>query len=424
MFDYGTVSKEWMVFGMKRTLSYFLLIMILYLFVFQFGLMQLSSVFNYWDELYAVLAIPLFFVKNGNKSIRKINIKKIVILLILYIAVGVTLNIIFRLQVATAVLTDILFQLKFFLGIATTYFLFRRGNVFRFKKQIKWHAQILLAVLFLLVVTNKVFNYFPNADSRFGLSSEVLFFGHPTGLASVSFFLILMIMLFYKDTKTDRFFVVIGVLTVLSTLRFKAIAAIMLFCYMYYIMVVRKKRLTARILLPFLPAAVAVGGDEFFSYFMSDNAMDYARGALLYTSLKIMIDYFPFGTGLGTFASDPSGIYYSPVYTMYGIQNVWGLGEDWSALVSDTFWPMIIGQTGFIGFVLYILIIIQLFKLISPAKRFHNGIYVAAIGALVYLLISSVAESAFVNPLALPLSFIIGLVLCWIKAEREDTVKL
>ena len=35
-----------------------------------------------------------------------------------------------------------------------------------------------------------------------------------------------------------------------------------------------------------------------------------------------------------------------------------------------------------------------------------------------------VAESAFVNPLALPLSFVIGVVLCWIEVEKKGIKKI
>ena len=78
---------------------------------------------------------------------------------------------------------------------------------------------------------------------------------------------------------------------------------------------------------------------------------------------------FPLGTGFGTFASWVSGVYYSPIYTLYGINNVWGLTKEWPGLVSDVFWPMIIAQNGFIGLGLYIFIIYNLFKIVLQCSK-------------------------------------------------------
>ena len=53
--------------------------------------------------------------------------------------------------------------------------------------------------------------------------------------------------------------------------------------------------------------------------------------------------------------------------------------------------------------------------------RIDKRIYIAGVGAFAYLLVSSTAESAFVNPLSLPLSFVIGIV--YIEVERHNKRK-
>ena len=42
------------------------------------------------------------------------------------------------------------------------------------------------------------------------------------------------------------------------------------------------------------------------------------------------------------------------------------------------------------------------------------------LGALSYLLVSSIAESAFVNPLSVSLAFIIGICICDGKLKERD----
>ncbi|HFU4457880.1 TPA: hypothetical protein ACGPAR_001487, partial [Streptococcus suis] len=44
-----------------------LLIFVIYLFVFEFALMNVSSVFGYWDEFYAFLAFPIAVIRPQRK---------------------------------------------------------------------------------------------------------------------------------------------------------------------------------------------------------------------------------------------------------------------------------------------------------------------------------------------------------------------
>ena len=64
-----------------------------------------------------------------------------------------------------------------------------------------------------------------------------------------------------------------------------------------------------------------------------------ARFVLYTTSIKILIDYFPFGSGFGSFATYASGLYYSHIYNQYGIENVWGISKNFYSFIADTYYP-------------------------------------------------------------------------------------
>ena len=71
---------------------------------------------------------------------------------------------------------------------------------------------------------------------------------------------------------------------------------------------------------------------------------------------------------------------------------------------------MLLGQFGYIGMGVYILIIIIIFIKIQHGYKIENkAIYISKITALVYLLISSTSESAFVNPMAIALAITIAI---------------
>jgi len=85
----------------------------------------------------------------------------------------------------------------------------------------------------------------------------------------------------------------------------------------------------------------------------SDNPYSSARSALYYTSLLIARDHFPLGTGLASFGSHASKLYYSEVYREYGLSEMYGLSPMESNFITDTFWPMVLGEGGVVCLVAY-----------------------------------------------------------------------
>ena len=88
-----------------------------------------------------------------------------------------------------------------------------------------------------------------------------------------------------------------------------------------------------------------------------------------------------------------------------------GLREGAAYFVSDTFWPMILGQSGWIGLVFLLLGIGGLFFRIQTLYSVNTAFYLSALFILLYLLVSSAAESAFVHPTAIPLALWLGILL-------------
>ena len=73
------------------------------------------------------------------------------------------------------------------------------------------------------------------------------------------------------------------------------------------------------------------------------------RTALYLGSVAIGRDEFPLGVGLGRFGSHMSREAYSPAYEQYGLERIWGLAPHVPIAVTDTFWPMVLGETGVVG---------------------------------------------------------------------------
>jgi hypothetical protein len=74
-----------------------------------------------------------------------------------------------------------------------------------------------------------------------------------------------------------------------------------------------------------------------------------ARHALYFGSTAIAKDRFPLGLGFASFGSWASGRWYSEAYETYGLSRVWGLQPQQPLFITDTFWPMVLGQGGVVS---------------------------------------------------------------------------
>ena len=127
------------------------------------------------------------------------------------------------------------------------------------------------------------------------------------------------------------------------------------------------------------------------------------RNALYVGSAAIARDHVPLGAGVGRFGSHMSRESYSPEYARYGLEQVNGLRADAPIAVTDTFWPMILGETGVIGLLAALLFFgvigWQLWRAglaeIAPRER-----AVAIGGLLVFVetLVRSLISPVFVAP--------------------------
>ena len=95
------------------------------------------------------------------------------------------------------------------------------------------------------------------------------------------------------------------------------------------------------------------------AYVAADATDTQARTALTAKSFVIANDYFPWGSGIGTFASAPAAERYSPLYYKYDLYTVRGLepfaGEgSVTTFLLDTYWPHIIAEFGYIGTLLFL----------------------------------------------------------------------
>jgi hypothetical protein len=129
-----------------------------------------------------------------------------------------------------------------------------------------------------------------------------------------------------------------------------------------------------------------------------------ARSRLYSTGEQIADDNFPLGVGFGRFASYPSRLYYSPVYSQYRLSHVYGLSREVPDYIDDTSWPSVIGETGYGGLACYVLglivVILAIGRRLRTATDAMKWVPLAALCALAVLLVDSLGDATLFNWLA------------------------
>lgn len=397
------------IYENKITLNYYMVFLITICLVFQSALSEyISGFFSYLDEIVGLLGIVLFFVRGlrTNRLVMKKRSFNKWLPIVGFICVGLLGNFIFQYQKTGLVIQDLYTNLKFFLTILTGYELFKHINYNIYCKKYAKYYRFISYILFALTIFDLVTHYFPIQDMRYGMRCEQLFYEHSTYMAASMLFLISLLTAFYE--KKNNYAIAVLGLCILTTLRSKAIGGVVLFYILFWLIIVNKTKLKwwHYLIIGFGGLYIAWGQLSF--YYIGLKGLS-ARSVMTQTSFQILLDYFPIGTGFGTYASHSASVNYSPVYVKYGFESFYELRNSAiGTFFDDTFWPIIIGQTGFIGLLLYIYLLRNVYKLVKDLSNKYIYFYCAGLFIFGYLIVSSTSEPAFNNSIAVPFALLLG----------------
>jgi hypothetical protein len=361
----------------------------------------------YVDELIALSAV--FFLKKLSKPILRILL--FLSISILFALLG---NFFYEKQVESAIILDFLTFCKFFATLIVGYGLCWRRIIFRFRNEFIKHCKFLLALClcFALVLQmtglgNSLASIFQTeiTSHQYGYN-YVHNISHQMALYAFSIYCFLS----FLSEKNQKKIILIPVLVGLVSATTVATVYVVILFFAFTLFIWKRKTIKIVHLLYGVVFVLFLAKDTFVYYFGEDFRSDFStRASLLYHSFHVASDYFPFGSGLATYGTSSAAKWYSKIYYEYGLDTIHGLTEEAPTFSSDSFYPAIIAETGFIGAICYLialcLILTQIFK-IQNNKHF-------IIALLVFLipLFNSIANASFFNILASLPAFLIGMFL-------------
>ena len=161
--------------------------------------------------------------------------------------------------------------------------------------------------------------------------------------------------LFTKETKRNRYIALALVLTGMLAPKFKFMGEVVCFIGFVYFVKNRldfKSPKTMLYVFVLIVAVLVVTWTKFDVYYVSGLSNDQLARPMTYkTSLQMLLDYFPFGSGMGSFACNGAWRFYSPLYYKYNLDGIWGLDEG-GGFICDAYYPTL-AQFGIVGVIFF-----------------------------------------------------------------------
>lgn len=160
--------------------------------------------------------------------------------------------------------------------------------------------------------------------------------------------------------------------------------------------------------------------EKFEPYFISgldrEGYERLARPESFRTATQIMFDYIPFGSGLGTFATNAAAVYYSPLYYKYGLNEVWGLSEDFNSFIADAYYPTL-AEYGLVG--VFLFLVFWKRRLITIQNLADFKYYKVGLMAFFALALESVADTSYLSGKGMGYFMLLGLIMNAPKRKRN-----
>lgn len=277
-----------------------------------------------------------------------------------------------------------------------------------------------------------------------GLSAIITVFFHPAYLGLVSILSCMVYLMCSMDenskiSKKDLIIALIILTIGLASTRSKfygeyVLALYMLFLYKpgfmkrfslkYSIVLVLALLLTVWVAWGKIDYYFISGGQE--EQMFDEEFMESFARPMLYVGMFLLLAIHPvFGSGLasfGTYASSTE-VNYSNAYAAVGLDQVWGLSEDFDSFITDSFFP-VLAQFGIVGIILFFGFFVWIYKRLS-LYLYSAGKMPFVIGmiTIVVIMIESVASTTLLQGAGAMCMMILGYLASRFKdiskAERK-----
>lgn len=372
------------------------------------------QIFQYIDEVLMILFLFSNIIEAKRIKIYNFE-KKSFILFIIFIGIGIVSNIYYKTQRLLPIVIDTITFSKFMVF----YFFFRNYTIGedleKTFKDLIFRTKFVTVFLFILTTLNIFYeDLYPTFDYRYFMNSIQLFFPHPMYLSEATILLMIVCLYDMKNGKKNNW-MYIAALSIITffTFRTKSIACVAAILLLYFLTCIFKVKNKYVLFVFVLIITLNISNEQLNFYYNNVNTT--ARYMIVNDSIEIANDYFPLGSGFGTFGTNATNIFGSIFYNKYGYVE----GSYKYQAMSDSFWPGVIAQTGWIGMSFYLLAMIVFIYEITKYIKKDSYFFVSALSIFLFEFMSTTSDTAFCNPMVTIYAIMLGWMFSYVNKESE-----
>lgn len=340
-----------------------LLVILSIMFFFQNIIQDFFHLFSAYDEFFTILVFIFFlvFIKR-TKVIRKIDIVMLVLIILLCL-IGFAGNYLSGGQPDYfAQLLDVISNFRFIIVYIALVSIFRefsvKVNLRRVLSSVLFILRPYIIMLFILALLNLFININMSYDFRYGMRSFAFIYKTPGLILNQMTYCLMLLLAFrkIKRSRIDILFILMVLLVMISTLRFRAFGIVAIFILLEFLLRKIKVKNFGIKLFSIVIIIGLVGFSQIKYYFFSGILTP--RSRFVAGALDLAKKYFPFGAGFATFGSSAAAQHYSKIYYDFGFNFLRGMSPTDQLYLNDNYFQMILGQFGFVGIMIFILLLV------------------------------------------------------------------
>lgn len=356
---------------------------------------SLGGYFSYYDELLSVIGliiVSVLFVRKKLDSTCSI----IYVILLMITGIGLISNWSSHLtNVNKAIMLDILALWKIYMIFMLFVFLSRNGKTKRVMYKLQKISKFMVVLLAALSIAEQFIGIGMDATSDSSTTVKFGFIWNNAIQTGWLLFACLIIIAVTAEMKKKEVYKYIAIAAIPMVLTKSSLVWCWLFVVLFLTITLKdNNKFKLRYIILLTSGVLAFSISDFYAYADSESV----RMKFLTYAVKTANTYFPLGSGFATYGTDMAAKYYSPLYSKYGWENTWAMGRD-SVYLNDTFFAGILGQFGWFGLGLYLIILILLFHSFNTVKlnKTERAMCLATVITVAFVMVGSASAKSMMG---------------------------
>lgn len=374
---------------MSSNIKRWMIVILTLLLVLSETVFEVFAPLRYIDEgLTILLGIYIIFRLGYLKRHHK-GFFTIFIMYAFLVIIGLTNNMLYKVQTNfVAIAIDVVATVKLIVFVIAMYLLLDPKTTHLTLKTFSYIAVPFLFLGFIFSLINLVYDVGMRGQERFGLFGFNFIFDQAHAYTMFVFFFVLVLTYTVRKKVHLYRYYFYAIVQVALTLKgpsfiWCALSVLLLLYFKKF----KKIGVVAVLVIGLL--ALSLGTYQIQTYFLDETA---PRAKLFIYGIETLKNFHYMGAGFGTYGSFSAAKYYSPLYVKYGFEGSYGMSSNDYQFLTDTYWPMLLGQFGIIGTLIVAGTTLYMFRVLQK-KRFPNQTKAILFSCFIYLLIHSVGSS-------------------------------